>query len=417
VPYGVGKRASCPASRPWAVYRMADANTPEKIVNGGCHATREDALAQQRALYARESAALLPGEEQVMPEHKTVPVEWKAATSGDPGELVGYASVFGNLDQGGDVVMPGAFTKTLAYWKRSGLPLPLIADHELTTEGVIGSVVEANEDGTGLRVRARFSSDPKAQSVRTKMLEGHLKGMSFTYDAVKHYRGALAGKAARFLQELKLYEATVTPFPMNELATASAKADSTKPYGDVPYADPGYLDADGNQASKTGKPGVKRYPLSADKVMAAWSYINQAKNAGQYTAEQVSAIKGRIRAAMKKFGHQVSEAAGADLRDAMHKVLEIAAEPLRKAAADALLDAYITDEPEDDAAPADEPEPAADGPAPDTPAEGETKSQPDGPTPQEYADMIANTGGPADGSPARLTELEAEITSALGRAS
>ena len=59
--------------------------------------------------------------------------------------------------------MPGAFAKTLAYWKRSGLPLPLIADHELTTEGVIGSVVEANEDGTGLRVRARFSSDAKAQ--------------------------------------------------------------------------------------------------------------------------------------------------------------------------------------------------------------------------------------------------------------
>ena len=51
-----------------------------------------------------------------------------------------------------------------------------------------------------------------------------------------------------------------------------------------PYADPGYLDADGNQASKSGKPGVKRYPLSADKVMAAWGYINHAKNADQYTA-------------------------------------------------------------------------------------------------------------------------------------
>lgn len=82
------------------------------------------------------------------------------------------------------------------------------------------------------------------------------------------------------------------------------------PYGDVPYGDPGYLDADGNQASKSGKPGVKRYPLSADKVMAAWTYINQAKNAGQYTAEQLSAIKGRIRSAMKQHGHQVSDMPG-----------------------------------------------------------------------------------------------------------
>jgi HK97 family phage prohead protease len=83
-------------------------------------------------------------------------------------------------------------------------------------------------------------------------------------------------------------------------------ADTKAPYGDVPYGDPGYLDADGNQASKSGKPGVKRYPLTADKVMAAWSYINQERNAGQYTAEQLSAIKGRIKAAMSKHGHDVS---------------------------------------------------------------------------------------------------------------
>ena len=84
-------------------------------------------------------------------------------------------------------------------------------------------------------------------------------------------------------------------------------ADTKAPYGDVSYADPGYLDADGNQASKSGKPGVKRYPLSPDKVMAAWSYINQSKNAGQYTAEQLSSIKGKIKSAMAKHGHEVSD--------------------------------------------------------------------------------------------------------------
>ena len=84
-------------------------------------------------------------------------------------------------------------------------------------------------------------------------------------------------------------------------------ADTKAPYGDVPYGDPGYLDADGNQASKSGKPGVKRYPLTADKVKAAWSYINQKDNADQYTPEQLSAIKGRIRSAMKKHGHDVSD--------------------------------------------------------------------------------------------------------------
>lgn len=92
-----------------------------------------------------------------------------------------------------------------------------------------------------------------------------------------------------------------------EHAGRADMAGTKAPYGDVPYGDPGYLDADGNQASKSGKPGVKRYPLSADKVTAAWSYINQQKNAGQYTAEQLSAIKGRIRSAMKKHGHDVAD--------------------------------------------------------------------------------------------------------------
>jgi len=91
-------------------------------------------------------------------------------------------------------------------------------------------------------------------------------------------------------------------------AGRAAMADTKAPYGTgVPYADPGYLDADGNQASKSGKPGVKRYPLSADKVMAAWSYINQDKNAGQYTAEQLSSIKGKIKSAMAKHGHDVAD--------------------------------------------------------------------------------------------------------------
>lgn len=69
-----------------------------------------------------------------------------------------------------------------------------------------------------------------------------------------------------------------------------------EPYGDVKYADPGYRD------------GVKRYPIDTEAhARAAWSYINQADNARLYTAEQLAAIKGRIKAALKRFGVQVSE--------------------------------------------------------------------------------------------------------------
>ena len=73
-------------------------------------------------------------------------------------------------------------------------------------------------------------------------------------------------------------------------------ATTTKPYGDVAYADPGY------------RGGRKRYPIdTAAHVRAAWSYINQADNAAQYTATQLAAIKNKIKAAARRFGVTISD--------------------------------------------------------------------------------------------------------------
>ena len=44
----------------------------------------------------------------------------------------------------------------------------------------------------------------------------------------------------------------------------------------------------------------------AGRIRAAWSYINQAKNAAQYTAPQLKRIKGKIKAAMKGIGATVA---------------------------------------------------------------------------------------------------------------
>src|SRR5258708_20519063 len=103
----------------------------------------------------------------------------------------------------------------------------------------------------------------------------------------------------------------------------------------------------------------------------------------------------------------------------MRGILQVPFGPGRKAAADVLLDEYqyLTDEPEDEApGMVDEPDPTADGPAADPPAEGGPDGTPDDAciTPREYADMIANRGS-TDGSPASLDRLETEIRQALAR--
>jgi len=359
-------------------------------------------------------------------EHMIVPVEWKTADGGGPGEIEGYFSVFGNVDQGDDVVLPGAYKNTLRYWAKqaqAGQPLPLIADHELSTDGVIGSVTNAREDGHGGWFRAGFSSDPKAQSIRTKMIEGHLRGMSFTYDAVKHYMGTVGGKSVRFLQELKLFEVTVTPFPMNTLALASAKADQ----GNITTPDAADLNA-----------AARRYCISQGWSMPDGSYpvrpanlhggsdLGKAIHAVGRGGSSHDAIRRHIIARARAIGmsDQIPDnwsASGsasldrAQLRDAMHKALEIPSAAARKAAADVLLDEYLTEGETEDVADgaADEPEPAAGGAGQDTPGEGGTEGTPDGLTPREYADQIMQSGT-ADGSPASLDQLEARIRNSLG---
>lgn len=85
---------------------------------------------------------------------------------------------------------------------------------------------------------------------------------------------------------------------------------SSKPYGDVSYADPGY------QSDKK-----KRYPIDTAKhVRAAWSYINQADNVKAYSPAQIRRIKSKIKAAAKKFNIEIQEEYNnliSDLRDAI----------------------------------------------------------------------------------------------------
>jgi len=85
-------------------------------------------------------------------------------------------------------------------------------------------------------------------------------------------------------------------------------ASGAEPYGDVEYADPGYQ-----------PDGRKRYPLDSEEhCRAAWSYINQADNAGEYSADELARVKARVLAAGRKYGIEFDEdkrkVAAAELR-------------------------------------------------------------------------------------------------------
>jgi HK97 family phage prohead protease len=141
----------------------------------------------------------------------------------DIGYINGYASTYGNIDLGGDVVAKGAFTQTLNH---KGNRIKLFFDHEYGIKDVAG-VGYTQEDDKGLALDGKMPL--KAQDVRNAfekikfMLdEGIEIGLSIGYDVVKSY---MRPDGIRELKEIALHEVSITPFPMNtEAQILSAKS-------------------------------------------------------------------------------------------------------------------------------------------------------------------------------------------------
>jgi len=124
--------------------------------------------------------------------------------------IEGYASTFGNVDLGDDVVEKGAFTASLV--KR--MP-KMLWQHDRFTP--IGAWVEARETEKGLWVKGKM---PKGNSNSKNAAElakiGALGGMSIGYSVPKDGFDIIDG--IRHLKVVDCFEASLVTFPMNQMA-------------------------------------------------------------------------------------------------------------------------------------------------------------------------------------------------------
>jgi hypothetical protein len=165
------------------------------------------------------------------------------------------------------------------------------------TPGVAGAQVDSfawTRGGTRSETTERVLITESVQEARVTITEevapaGDAEPQATAAESLEALRGTF-GLVEHILED----GLCVTCAPVAE--GGDAPGDGTKPYGNVTYADPGY------QADKK-----KRYPLdSKAHAKSAWSFISQAKNASAYSANQLKRVKGRIMAALKKFGVKVS---------------------------------------------------------------------------------------------------------------
>lgn len=166
-------------------------------------------------------------------EWLTAGVEWKADADADT--LIGYAAVFGNIDNGGDRIKKGAFAKTIQERVAAG-DVPLLDSHIWDAAHTIGTVVSAREDDYGLLIRARLSTAPSVQDLKAKLLDGTIRKMSIGYVPIKESWEKLPdGRVIRNLEEVKWFEASVVPLPMNDAARILA-VKGMVPFADLPLA-------------------------------------------------------------------------------------------------------------------------------------------------------------------------------------
>lgn len=132
------------------------------------------------------------------------------------GVFVGYASLFGVTDQSGDMVMPGAFARSLK--RRPPADIRMLFQHDAAEP--IGTWVDMVENERGLLVRGRLDKNVQRGRELISLLEcGGIDGLSIGFKTQSAIRDRATG--LRKLLQLDLWEISLVTFPMLQGARVS----------------------------------------------------------------------------------------------------------------------------------------------------------------------------------------------------
>ena len=125
----------------------------------------------------------------------------------DEGHIEGLAAGYGNVDFGGDVMLPGSISKSIE--NKSRIPMLMAHDHKRP----VGVWTELSEQSDGLSVKGRFAMSTSAgKEAYALVKDGAIGGLSVGMHNVK---SRMVGRA-RHIYEAMLHEVSLVTVPMNE---------------------------------------------------------------------------------------------------------------------------------------------------------------------------------------------------------
>ncbi len=167
-------------------------------------------------------------QDQLGLEHKFVRIG-ETETVKEGVRIAGYASHFGEVDKGGDVVTKGAYAASLKALEEKGARVKMLWQHDPAQP--IGVWDEVREDKRGLWVEGRILSDVERGREAAALIEaGAIDGLSIGYRTVKATKN---DKGQRLLHELELWEVSLVTFPMLPSARVEAAKGDSPEVGDL----------------------------------------------------------------------------------------------------------------------------------------------------------------------------------------
>lgn len=131
------------------------------------------------------------------------------------GHFAGYASVFDVVDSQKDIILRGAFRRTL---QARAQEVKFLWQHDFSEPIGVFSVIR--EDAKGLYVEGQLLLDVRrAEEAYALLKAGALEGLSIGYTVKEFEYDAKSG--VRLLKDVELWEVSLVTFPSNRAATVT----------------------------------------------------------------------------------------------------------------------------------------------------------------------------------------------------
>ena len=147
--------------------------------------------------------------------NKTLDFGFQLKALSEAGQFSGYGSVFGVKDSYGDVVVPGAFTDSLAAQRAAGRLPAMLWQHRSAEP--LGVYTDMKEDSIGLKVEGQIAMATVRGAEAYSLLKlGAISGLSIGYMPREDSFDKLTGVTT--LKKVDLWEVSLVTFPANDAA-------------------------------------------------------------------------------------------------------------------------------------------------------------------------------------------------------